>query len=193
MNIFSEVNNNVAIFLNSFVLENNLEKVIWFFSDTPIFFLPIFLLWFWFYFTFKNYNKSKKQDLLFIFYSVILAMIFNAIIKIFVTIDRPESIIKPILTHIPDKSFPSDHATVSFAFLFALFAAWYKKTFWLFLPFVLIMNLSRIAGWIHWFWDVIVGMILGLISVIIIFKNKRNIIFERLNYFILKIMKYMKL
>lgn len=193
MNIFTQINNAVAQNLNNFVLENHLEKIIWFFSDAPIFFLPVFLLWAWLYLTFKEKNNNKKENILLIFYSIVLAMILNAIIKIFVTIDRPESVIKPILQHVPDKSFPSDHATVSFSFLFALYAAGYKKTFWAFLPFVLIMNFSRVAGWIHWFFDIFVGMILGLISVIFIFKNKKNIVLEKLNSFVLKMMGYVKL
>jgi len=193
MNIFEQINSSVAVYLNNFVLQNHLEKIIWFFSDAPIFFLPVFLLWAWLYWTFKVKDNSKKENILFVFYSIVVAMILNAIIKIFVSIDRPESVIKPILEHVPDKSFPSDHATVSFAFLFALYAAWYKKTFWIFMPFVIIMNFSRIAGGIHWFWDIIVWMILWLIAVIFIFKNTKNKIFVSLNNFVLKIMNFIKL
>jgi membrane-associated phospholipid phosphatase len=59
--------------------------------------------------------------------------------------DRPESIVQPLIEHIPDNSFPSDHAAVSFAFLFAILFSNYKKTFLIFFPFVILMNLSRIA------------------------------------------------
>ena len=193
MNTIWDINNSVAIYLNNFVINNHLEKIIWLLSDAPIFFLPVFLLAAWLYWTFKEKNNTQKENILFIFYSIVSAMIFNAIIKIFVTVDRPESLIKPILEHVPDKSFPSDHATVSFSFLFALYAAGYKKTFWLFMPFVVLMNFSRIAGGIHWFWDIIVWMILGLIAVIIIFKNKKNIVLEKLNSFVFNVMSYIKL
>ena len=193
MNIFEQINDSIAIHLNNFVLQNHLEKIIWFFSDAPIFFLPVFLLWTWLYWTFKVKNNSKKENILFIFYSVIVAMILNAIIKIFVSIDRPESVIKPILEHVPDKSFPSDHATVSFAFLFALYFAWYKKTFWGFMPFVILMNFSRIAGGLHWFFDIVVWMIIGLLAVIFVFKNTKNKVFVSLNNFVLKITSFIKL
>jgi len=193
MNICEQINSSMAVYLNNFVLQNHLEKIIWFFSDAPIFFLPVFLLWAWLYWTFKIKDNSKKENILFIFYSIVVAMILNAIIKIFVSIDRPESVIKPILEHVPDKSFPSDHATVSFSFLFALYFAWYKKTFWIFMPFVIIMNFSRIAGGIHWFWDIIVWMILWLLAVIFIFKNTKNKVFVSLNNFILKMMSFIKL
>jgi membrane-associated phospholipid phosphatase len=70
---------------------------------------------------------------------------------------------------------------VSFAFLFWIYAAGYKKTFWIFFPFVILMNFSRIAGWLHWFFDIFVWMLLWLISVIFIFKNSKNKIIEKIN------------
>ena len=50
------------------------------------------------------------------------------------------------MSHVPDASFPSDHATVSIAFLTSLFLANYKRIGLIFLPFVIIMNLSRIIA-----------------------------------------------
>jgi len=193
MNLIWDINNSVAVYLNDFIINNHLEKIIWLFSDAPIFFLPVFLLWAWLYWTFKEKNNDKKENILFIFYSVVVWLILNTFIKIFIFEHRPEWIIKPILTHVPDNSFPSDHATVSFSFLFALYAAWYKKTFWIFMPFVVLMNFSRIAGWIHWFFDIIVWLILGVIAVFIVFKNTENKYILKLNQFILKIMSFIKL
>ncbi len=193
MNLIWDINNSIAIYLNNFVINNHLEKIIWVFSDAPIFFLPVFLFWAWLYWTFKEKNNEKKENLLYIFYSVVVWLILNTFLKIFIFEHRPEWIIKPILAHVPDNSFPSDHATVSFSFLFALYAAWYKKTFWLFLPFVLFMNFSRIAGGIHWFFDIFVWFILWIIAVIFVFKNTKNKYVLKLNQFILKIMSFIKL
>jgi membrane-associated phospholipid phosphatase len=47
----------------------------------------------------------------------VLAVIINLIIQQFFFFERPETLITPILKHIPDASFPSDHTSVSFAFL----------------------------------------------------------------------------
>ena len=193
MNLIWNINDSIAIYLNSFILNNHLEKIIWLLSDAPIFFLPVFFIWAWLYWTFKEKSNKKKENILFIFYSVIVWLIFNGILKLFIFEHRPEWIIKPILSHVPDNSFPSDHATVSFAFLSALYLFGYKKTFWFFLPFVILMNFARIAGGIHWFFDIIVGMLLWIVAAFIIyfFQNKKCI--KKLNEFILKIANFIKL
>jgi len=96
----------------------------------------------------KNFSaekNSEKSKLLMIAYSIIFAILTSLLIQHIFKIDRPDSIISPILKHVPDASFPSDHATVSFTFLFALLFFGFKKTFYRFLPFVILMNFSRIA------------------------------------------------
>ena len=191
MNIFLQINHIISQNLNNFVLENHLEKVIWFLSDAPIFFLPIFLVWAWIFWTYKIKDNEKKADLLNIVYWIIVAIIINLIIQHFFYFSRPETLITPILKHIPDASFPSDHATVSIAFLTWLFLAWYKKTAYIFLIFAILMNFSRIAWWIHWFFDVIVWAIIWITTEIIVFKNKKY--FEKINNFIIKILNYIKL
>lgn len=86
------------------------------FADLPIFFLPIFLLYSWISYTYWNKANENKNALLFIFYSCIVAIIISLIIQQFVDIQRPEHAIaaagKILLKHIPDASFPSDHASV---------------------------------------------------------------------------------
>ena len=191
MNIFLETNHYISKTLNNFVVNNHLEKCIWTSSDMPIFFLPIFLVGAWLFWTYKSKNNEKKYDLLNVFYSVVLAVSTNLIIQHFFFFERPETLITPILKHIPDASFPSDHAAVSFAFLTWLFLAWYKKIGLLYLPFVIIMNTSRIAWWVHWFFDIIAWMSIWIISSIIVFKNKEKL--EKINKFILKITSYIKL
>ncbi len=191
MDIFLEINHYVSQTLNNFVIVNHFEKYIWFSSDIPIFFLPIFLVWAWLFWTYKKKKNQEKEKLLNIFWWVVLAIIINLIIQHFFFFERPETLVTPILKHVPDASFPSDHAAVSFAFLTWLFLAWYKKIWYFFTPFVIIMNISRIAGGVHWFFDIIAGMIIWIISSIIVFKNKEKI--KKLNRFIIKIMGYLKL
>ena len=188
-----QVNEFVSLKLNNFVKENKLEKEVWFFADFPIFFLPIFLISAWFYYRFKDNNLEKRRDLIYIFFGPFFAIIINLIIQHIVHISRPETFIKPILQHIPDASFPSDHASVSFSFLTALYLFWYKKLFWLFLPFVILMNLSRIAGWIHWFLDVIAWMLIWICSSYLVWKLKDKKIFIKITDLILKIAGLLKL
>ena len=193
MNILFEINKNILEATNSFIINNNLEKYVWFFADFPIFFLPVFLLSSWLFYSYKTQNEHKF-DLLNIFLSIVLAILISLIIQQIIQIDRPESIIKPILTHIPDASFPSDHAIVSFAFLAWLFLAWYKKIFSIFSIFVVLMNFSRVAWWIHWFFDIMAWAVIWVLSSYFIFKYLKNTkILKQINTFIIKIMNKIKL
>ncbi len=193
-----EINENLLISMNSLMDYKIIEYIAVFFADTPIFFLPIFLVTMWIYHTYKSKNNDKKKDLLFIFYSAIIWIIFSYIIKSFVSIDRPETVLewvwKLVLDHIPDASFPSDHATVSVAFLVSLFFAWYKKTWIVFIIPVILMNLSRITVWVHWPIDILMWTIIWWISSIISFKIVKNIkIIDKLNNLIIKLINYIKL
>jgi membrane-associated phospholipid phosphatase len=74
----------------------------------------------WIYYTYKNQNINKN-NLLFIFYCSFLAIIINLIIQKFIHMERPEEYLKAagnlLMSHVPDASFPSDHAAVSVSFL----------------------------------------------------------------------------
>ncbi len=174
------------VYLNSFATNNTIQTIVWIFSDAPIFFIPIFLFITWIILSCRK-NNEKKEDLLFIFYSCVLGIIFALIIQNIIHFDRPENYIKGtwklLLKHIPDASFPSDHATVSFAFLTSLYFSNYKKTFFMFFPFVIIMGLSRIIAWVHWPLDIIK-----------IFKFiKKLVIIKKINTIILKIASFVKM
>lgn len=195
-----EINIALFQFINGLSANNIVASVAPILADAPIFFLPTFLLVAWIYYSFKNKQNSSenKQLLLHIFYSAVVAIIISLIIQQFVSIDRPETAIagagKLLLEHIPDASFPSDHASVSIAFLTALFLAGYKKTFWYFLPFVVIMNFCRIISGVHWPFDVIAGMFVGIIAGFISLRFLQKIKFvKNINLLIIKLMSYIKL
>ncbi|MCD5382842.1 phosphatase PAP2 family protein [Candidatus Gracilibacteria bacterium] len=213
MNIFLQINHAISEFLIGLVLTNNAQNFVKFFADSPIFFLPFFFVFYWIYYekfykTDKKFSqkiknffsknekisiKEKKNGLLLMVYSIIFGVSINLTIQLFFFFDRPELLITPILQHIPDASFPSDHSTVSFAFLFGLFFAGYKKIFWTFLPFVILMNTARIAGGVHWFFDILAGIIIGFFVVLTIFKNKNSKIIAKLNDFFINLAKFFKL
>lgn len=200
--MFQELNKEILIYLNSLTEYNFIQKFILIFADTPIFFLPIFLLWMWIYYTYKkspnNLLKLEKEKLLFIFYSTIIWIFISIIIQQLVIIERPEEALKWVwlllLNHIPDASFPSDHATVSVAFLTSLFLAWYKKTWLFFSFFVLSMLLSRIIVWVHWPFDIIVWSLVWIIASYITFKYLSKLDFiKKINKSIINILWYIKL
>ncbi len=189
------INKPFLVFLNSFTDNKIISNIIYIFADLPIFIIPIFLLWFWFYFNFKK-DISWKNKLLFTFYSIILAILISIIIQQFIHIDRPETAInasKMILKHIPDASFPSDHASVWSAFIISLFLFWFVRFAFFILPLFLIMFLSRIAGWVHWPLDILVWIIIWTLSSFLIYKFQNLAIFKMINNFVLKIASYFKL
>ncbi len=192
-----EINQNLLIFFNNFLNNEFLKTPIFYMADLPIFFLPIFLVVCWFYYTNKK-NIVWKNNLLFIFYSTLLGIIISLIIQQFTWhFERPESYVqnaeKLIMNNIPDASFPSDHATVSIAFLTSLFLFWYKKIFYYFLPFVILMLISRVITALHWPFDIVWGTLVWIFSAFIIFKFRKNKFLISLNNFIIKIMKLIKL
>lgn len=184
-------------FLNNLWNNPLIEKVVFLFADAPIFFLPFFLISYWVYYSCKK-DPLHKENLLFIFYSVVIGISLSMIIQQFVHIERPEEHLsnawKLLLSHIPDASFPSDHATVSFAFLISLFFAGYKKTCYWFLPFVILMNISRIVAGVHWPLDILVWSVIWILSAVFTFYKIREIKFvKKINSFIIKILHIIKL
>jgi undecaprenyl-diphosphatase len=192
-----ELNEKWLISLNSLSHTPELGKVFWFLADAPILFLPLFLIGMWMHYVIKDYQKQKKQ-LLNLFFATVLALLINIVIQQFVHFDRPESVLEWVgnllMSHIPDASFPSDHTAVSIAFVTALFLSGYKKIAIIFLPFALIMNVSRIISWVHWPFDVIVWTLVWIISGIIVCKILiKNKYFQKLQDALLNIAKIFKL
>lgn len=193
-----EINITLFQFLNNFSAYSFIAKISPFLADFPIFFLPLFLSGMWLYFAYTNTNNSKKSELLNIFYCVVVAIFISLIIQQFVDIERPETAIvgagRLLLNHLPDASFPSDHASVSFAFLTALFLTGYKKVFWSFIPWVILMNLSRVIAGVHWPFDILVWAIVWILWAIITLKYLiGNKVVKNINLFIIKTLSYIKL
>lgn len=193
-----EINIFLFQFLNNLNQYDFIKRIVFVLADLPIFFVPIFLVWAWLYYTYKESNSIQKEKLMFIFYGCVFGIVSALIIKQFIQLERPETAIsnagKLLLENIPDASFPSDHATVSFAFVMWLFYWWFKKIFWYFLPFVIIMNVFRVIAGVHWPFDIIAGTILGVFSAYIAVKYLPKIKFVKsLNSFIMKLLSSIKL
>ncbi len=196
-NMLQKINENLLIYLNSFSKNEFIANMVWIFADLPIFFIPLFLVIAWFYYAYKK-NNEEKINLILIFYSCFIWVLIALLIQQIIHFDRPENYIEwtwnLLLKHIPDASFPSDHATVGFAFLVSLFFTWYKKIFWIYLPFVILMWLSRVIAWIHWPFDIIAWLIIWIIASIITFYYIKKLeIIKKLNKLILKFASFLKL
>ncbi len=201
-----EINKNLLQYLNWLWEIEFFRIFVQIFVDGPIFILPVFLLWYWIYYSFLERNKKdtfdlfleKKQDLIFIFYWTVFALIISLIIQQFVNIDRPEQHIKAgaklLLDHLPDASFPSDHASVGIAFITWLFFSWYKKWFWLLLLPFIFMIISRVIAWVHWPFDILAWSLIWTFgSYIAIFHFSKIKFVKKLNLEIIKLLNYIKL
>jgi len=196
-----EINKNLLQYLNWLWENTFISNCVNIFVDAPIFIIPVFLLWMWIYYSFSKTEKNvleKKQKLIYIFYGIVFSLIISLIIQQFIQVDRPEEHLKAwaklLLDHLPDASFPSDHATVSIAFLAGLFFSWYKKYFWIFLLPIVFMDISRIIAWVHWPFDIIAGSIVWIIGsyISINYLSKIKLV-KKLNMEIIKLLNYIKL
>ncbi len=191
-----QLNEQWSINLNSLTQYNIIKEISILFADLPIIIIPIFLIVFWLFYTI-HLEKQRKENLLFIFYAVIFGTVINIIIQNLFYVDRPQNFLQNswnfLLNHIPNASFPSDHATVSFAFLTSIFLFWYRKITFFILPFFIIMLLSRIIAGVHWSFDIIAWIFIWIFSAIVIKKYKENYFLTKINSRLLKIASYFKL
>lgn len=183
-------------FFNSFTQNPLIAQCVFYLADLPIFVIPLFLAGSWIFFAVKKQN-SPKEILLFLFYSMVLAILVSTFIQQFVDLDRPEESIKNagrlILAHIPDASFPSDHASVGISFITSLFLFWYVRFALILTPFFILMLLSRISGGLHWPLDILVGSIIGVLSAFSIYKWRNLNILKKTNTFLIQIASFLKL
>lgn len=167
-------------------------------ADLPIFFIPLFLSGLWLQNTFWNTKDDQRLQLLHIFYACVVGVIFSYIIKQFVDIERPESYLEQtthlIMNTIPQKSFPSDHATVSFAFAASLLFTSFTKTGYIFLIFAILMNISRIIVGVHWPLDILAGSLTGILAASVFFIYLKEVkLVKNVNALIINIMTKIKL
>ena len=123
---------------------------------------------------------KKKKETLFAFYSVIISLGISFLISLVYFHNRPfmDNLGTMLITHKAETSFPSDHTT----FLFAI--AWsfmfFRVKFWsLFLVLALFGGVARIYVGVHYPFDILGGIVIGLVgaSLIYIFREK----LEKLN------------
>lgn len=120
--------------------------------------LGFFLFLFW-------KNKNKDFFLIPLISALVSRFVFAEIIRFFYFRPRPfiDQGINPLFEHAPTASFPSGHA----AFFFALSAGVYlfnkKAGLWFFAA-SSIIGLARVFAGVHYFSDVLAGLVIGVFS-----------------------------
>ncbi|EKE29709.1 MAG: hypothetical protein ACD_2C00116G0007 [uncultured bacterium (gcode 4)] len=174
-----------------------LVNLITFFSDFGVFFVALTLVGLWLFWTYTK-NGEYKRISLSVFYTIAYSFIFYIIInKWFPVRPRPETVssIRPLIDHLPDNSFPSWHAIFAGAAIiwFALF--WPNTIYLIILSFLsVLMFYSRIASWVHYPWDILMGALFGILFGLCFYRlqklHKIKDLLEKANNKIIKLASY---
>lgn len=141
------------------------------FGANELIFLTFFLIFLLIIFG----GAKEKKAFLFIIAGVIFAELLIKITHIFFFESRPFITFNftPLISHVPDAAFPSEHtaitATLAFAYLFCK-----SKFSKLFLLFMLWVGFARIYVGVHYPLDILGGIITGFVAVYtIVLLNKK--------------------
>lgn len=173
------MNKDIFLFLNSFAGQNHLLDMIFisFAKGMPYLFILIEVYLYFF--------AKRKNEAIYAFFSVIVALILNQIISLLYFHNRPfmDGIGTLLIKHSPDSSFPSDHTAFLFAIAFSLFFSKIKYSS-LLLIIAFIGGLARVFVGVHYPFDIIGGVFTGFLGagVIYIFRER----LKRINEIIIK-------
>lgn len=121
-----------------------------------LFFIGLVVYWF--------YKKPNNRGM--VIEAVIaacIALLISAIIGHFYNRSRPfvAHHVHQLIAHAKNASFPSDHATGTFV-IATIFWIWKKRAGWVWLILAAAISLSRVWTGVHYPFDVIGGMIIGV-------------------------------
>ncbi len=118
--------------------------------------------------------KNKKK-FVFVFFSMIVSWGIGQLIKLLSYTPRPfMQGATQLIQHVPDSSFPSNHAAIFFSVAFALFFIKKKKLGIVFLGIALLVSFARIFTGLHYPIDVVGGILVGFIGTLIIYFLSRK-------------------
>lgn len=120
---------------------------------------PVTLIILWF-----HGSREKLIAIRIVTFGLIGWLGINSLIGLVWFRDRPFARLigtEEIIFHQPDKSFPSDHATLGFSLAFGLWLAGYKKLGWFLLVWTVVFSLARVIVGVHFPLDIVAGLIVG--------------------------------
>jgi undecaprenyl-diphosphatase len=165
--------------MRSWINPDNIFEVtaIRYIADIEMFAMLVLFAGFWLRGIYKKNDDFKKKALI-IFYLISLGYAMYWLVSLFlIHRARPElvSAIVPLITHIPDNSFPSGHAIFAGASLVGIYLVGNCLLFVTFSILFTAMLLARIFAGVHYPGDIIAGLILGILFAVVLsfFSKKR--------------------
>ena len=160
MNTIFQYDEKLFIQLQNFVLKNSwLDKPLVFLAQYLIYALPLLMLVLWFWSV-----RSKKATFKSVLASIVAWLGFAKLIAVLVNRPRPDLSLlqgKELLFHRPDTSFPSDHATMLFAFALSMRLYGFKTLGNILFVVAVLVSVSRVLVGVHYPFDVVGGAFLG--------------------------------
>lgn len=124
-----------------------------------VYLVPVALVLIWFF----NGPREKATALRVTVAGLLGWLVVNNVIGQFFFRTRPSAAAaRELLFHLPDKSFPSDHATLGFTLAFGFSLAGYRTISIFFLILTLTFSTLRVFTGLHFTTDVLGGVAVGL-------------------------------
>lgn len=124
-----------------------------------VYVVPLILIVFWFY-----GSREKLIAIRVVTFALTGWLGVNSLIGLIWFRNRPFIRLigtQEIVFHQPDKSFPSDHATLGFSLAIGLLLAGYQKLGWFLLVWTAVFSLARVIVGVHFPLDIVAGLIVG--------------------------------
>lgn len=174
MNELFRIDDNLFLEVQKYVGNSKfLDWIFIFLAEYLVYAIPVLLvgLWFW--------QKSDKSA---VFKAALAALVgwcvFSKIIAVMVERPRPsQSLIeaRELIFHRPDTSFPSDHSTMLFGLALALYLFGYKRLGKILFVAAALIGFARVWVGVHFPFDILAGMILGCLSALLVWWQRKNI------------------
>lgn len=134
------------------------------FADIEVILTALFIVALWLRGSFTKQNSSKENALRIFFVTAGTFVVYTFLNLGLPMRPRPETVsaIAPLISHLPDNSFPSGHAIFAAASAGAMLVFLEKKWIgWCFAILGLIMCLARVVAGVHYPGDILAGAIVG--------------------------------
>jgi undecaprenyl-diphosphatase len=149
---------------NSFAGRNHVFDVVTaaFTNYAPVLFALLFLGYF---FLTRTETGRMRRTVILSGLSGVVAVVLVLVISHFFYRARPfvatPDMVRQLIPHPNDSSFPSDHATGSAAFAAGMWRAPSRSAAWIFTVVAVLVGLSRLVAGVHWPTDILASFVLG--------------------------------